>query len=313
MNKPLVILTGPTAVGKTELSISLAKMINGEIISADSMQVYKHMNIGTAKILPNEMGGITHHLVDILDPSYPFNVAKFKELSMEAIEQIYNKGKIPIIVGGTGFYIQAIIKDVDFSSSINTDYRNQLLEISNESDGSIKLYNLLQKLDNEAAKEIHPNNTKRVIRALEYCHETRNKISQHNYEQKNKKSKFNYAYFVLTNNRDVLYDRINKRVDIMIENGLIDEVSKLLAMGITKDLTSMQGLGYKEIVAYLENQISKESAIELLKRDTRRFAKRQLTWFRREDEVNWIDKSIYRDDISILSHIKNHLNNKDII
>lgn len=298
--KPLVVLTGPTAVGKTNASISLAKAIGGEIISADSMQVYKYMDIGSAKIKPEEMQGVPHFLVDVLEPTEEFNVVRFKEMATEAMEEIYRRGHIPIIVGGTGFYIQAVLYDIDFTEQ-ETDhtYREELEKYAEEY-GAEKLHNKLRKVDEKAAEEIHANNVKRVIRALEYYHQTGQKISEHNEKERKKESPYEFFYFVLTDERKILYERIDKRVNLMIEEGLVDEVKRLKKFGCTRDMVSMQGLGYKEILDYLDGFCTLEEAVYKIKRDTRHFAKRQLTWFRREREVRWIDKSSYeRDDEKI--------------
>ncbi len=293
MKKPLIILTGPTAVGKTELSIRLAKELNGEIISADSMQVYRRMDIGTAKIKPEEMDGVPHHLIDILDSKEDFNIYLFQKYAKAAMEQIYDRGKIPIIVGGTGFYIQSIIYDIEFNDEDNSGnesaYRKELNDYY-EKNGASKLHELLREVDPVSADTIHENNVKRVIRALEFFKENNYPISKHNEEQKLKESPYNFAYFVLNQNRDILYDRIEKRIDIMINEGLVDEVKSLLGYGCTPDMVSMQGIGYKEIIPYIEGKCSLEEAVYILKRDTRHFAKRQLTWFRREREVIWVDK-----------------------
>lgn len=301
MKKPLVILTGPTAVGKTDLSINLAKEINGEIISADSMQVYKEMDIGTAKIMPHEMQGIPHYLVDEFLPDEDFHVVKFKEYAKRYMEKIYEKGKIPILVGGTGFYIQAVLKDISFDENEeDKGYREELLDFAKEQ-GEKALHDRLREVDRESADAIHQNNVKRVIRALEFYHLTGKKISRHNEEEKQKESPYNFAYFVLTDDRKVLYDRIDKRVDLMMEQGLLKEVMALKEKGYSRDLVSMQGLGYKEILSYLDGELSLEEAVYLIKRDTRHFAKRQLTWFRREKEVIWVDKSLFSDKEEILS------------
>ena len=293
--KPLIILTGPTAVGKTELSIELAKAVGGEIISADSMQVYRRMDIGTAKIMPEEMKGVPHYLIDILEPTEDFNVFLFQKYAKEAIEKIYNNGHIPIIVGGTGFYIQSVLYDIDFNNEDNSGteskYRRELTDYYNEH-GADKLHERLRELDPVSANTIHANNVKRVIRALEFYKENGYPISKHNEEQRLKESPYNFAYFVLNQNRDVLYDRIEKRIDIMVNDGLVDEVRNLLNEGCTSDMVSMQGLGYKEIVPFIEDKCSLEDAVYILKRDTRHFAKRQLTWFRREKDVTWVDKDI---------------------
>ncbi len=289
--KPLIILTGPTAVGKTALSIHLAKKINGEIISADSMQVYKGMDIGSAKITKEEMDGVKHHLIDVLEPSEEFNIVKFQTLSKQAMEEIYAKGKIPIIAGGTGFYIQSVLYDIDFEeNNSGKEYRTHLENLAKEEGGCDKLYEMLMNIDPNSAKAIHANNVKRVIRALEFFKETGTKISEHNEEQKQKESPYNFCYFVLNDERERLYANIDKRVDIMLDNGLIDEVKSLHLKGYTKDMVSMQGLGYKEILSYLDGEISLDRAIYLIKRDTRHFAKRQLTWFRREKSVTWVNK-----------------------
>ena len=286
--KPLIILAGPTAVGKTNLSIALAKAINGEIISADSMQVYKTMNIGTAKIKQEEMQGVVHHLIDILEPSEDFNVALFAFYAKKAMEECWNKGKIPILVGGTGFYIQAVLYDIDFTENDeDKSYRTYLEQLAIEK-GAEYLHELLQKVDEKAAKEIHPNNMKRVIRALEFYEKSGQKISEHNEEQKQKKSPYAYAYFVLNDDRETLYERINRRVDIMLEEGLVKEVKNLLEAGVPRTAVSMQGLGYKEIASFLTGEYTYEEAIYYLKRDTRHFAKRQLTWFKREPDVIWL-------------------------
>lgn len=293
MKKPLVILTGPTAVGKTKASIGLAKAIGGEIISADSMQVYKQMDIGSAKIKPSEMDGIPHYLVDILDPDEEFHVVLFQQMAKQAIQKIYEKGKIPILVGGTGFYIQAVLYDIDFSENEkDTSYREELEKLA-QIKGAEYLHDLLREVDEKSAQDIHANNVKRVIRALEYFHQTGEKISEHNEEQRKKVSPYNFSYFVLNDERAHLYERINLRVDQMINEGLVREVQSLKEKGYTRDMVSMQGLGYKEMLDYLDNKCSLEEAVEIIKRDTRHFAKRQITWFKRESDVTWIDKKEY--------------------
>ena len=312
--KKLIILTGPTAVGKTKLSIETARMLNAEIISADSMQVYKYMDIGTAKITKDEMEDITHYMVDELEPDEEFNVVVFKRLALKYMDEIYKKGKIPLIVGGTGFYIQALLYDIDFTENDDDGgtIRAELEELARLKGGEY-LHNELAKVDKESAEEIHPNNVKKVIRALEYYKLTGQKISEHNKEQRQKESPYNFLYFVLNDDRQVLYDRIDKRIDIMIKDGLIDEVKSLKEKGYTKDLVSMQGLGYKEILDYLDGSSTLDEAIYILKRDTRHFAKRQLTWFRREKITTWIDKSKFESDEAILDYIKKLANDKGII
>ncbi|ABX42740.1 tRNA (adenosine(37)-N6)-dimethylallyltransferase MiaA [Lachnoclostridium phytofermentans] len=311
--QPLVILTGPTAVGKTKLSIDLAKSINGEIISADSMQVYRHMDIGTAKITPEEMEGVTHYLVDEFEPDEEFNVVKFKDCAKEAIREIYSKGKVPIIVGGTGFYIQAVLKDIDFTENdSDTPYRKELEELA-QTEGAIKLHDILKQCDPVAAEAIHPNNIKRTIRAIEYFKLTGEPISKHNEEQRGNESPYQYAYFVLNNDREILYENIDLRVDKMLDAGLVKEVLWLKEQGYDRSLVSMQGLGYKEIYAYLEGECSLEETVYLLKRDTRHFAKRQLTWFKREQDVIWLSKKDYNSDASILTEMVKILTEKEII
>lgn len=310
--RPLVILAGPTAVGKTELSIGLAKAIHGEIISADSMQVYKHMDIGTAKIMPSEMQGIKHYLVDELEPEEEFNVVRFQTMAKKAMEEIYAKGKVPILVGGTGFYIQSILYDIDFDENESDhSYRDELEALAKEK-GAEFLHAMLMEVDEAAAQSIHANNVKRVIRALEFYKQTGKKISEHNEEQKKKESPYNAAYLVLTNDRQVLYDRIDLRIDLMMEKGLLEEVKRLKEMGYTKDLVSMQGLGYKEMLAYLDGECSLEEAIYILKRDTRHFAKRQLTWFKREPDVIWFDKSKYETEEVLLQAVCQQLEQRNI-
>jgi len=313
MKRPLIILTGPTAVGKTELSIRLAKEVNGEIISADSMQVYKYMDVGTAKIMPEEMQGVKHYLVDEFEPDDDFNVVKFQEYAKRYMEEIYAKGKIPIIVGGTGFYIQALLYDIDFDDNdADTSYRESLEKLAKEK-GSDVLYDMLKKVDPKSCETIHANNVKRVIRALEFYEKTKKPISEHNETERAKTSPYNFAYFVLTDDREVLYERIDKRVDIMVQNGLFDEVKMLKDKGYKKEMVSMQGIGYKEVFDYLEGNSTYEEAIYILKRDTRHFAKRQLTWFRREKDVTWVDKKeLERDDDKILKFITKELEHREI-
>ncbi|MCM1190983.1 MAG: tRNA (adenosine(37)-N6)-dimethylallyltransferase MiaA [Acetatifactor muris] len=293
---PLVVLTGPTAVGKTRLSLALAAAVNGEIVSADSMQVYRHMDIGTAKIRPEEMQGIPHHMIDILEPWEPFNVVLFKERCEECIRGIYERGHIPVVTGGTGFYIQALLRDVDFTEEPeDTAYRRELEKLAAEK-GAEYLHTLLREADPAAAEEIHTNNIKRTVRALEFHHLTGKRISEHNLRERQKESAYASCYFVLNEERDRLYARIEQRVDEMLVRGLADEVRRLRDMGCRKDMVSMQGLGYKELLAWLEGETTYEEAVEILKRDTRHFAKRQLTWFRRERDVIWVNKEEFDYD-----------------
>ena len=313
--KPLVILTGPTAVGKTALSIKLASEIGGEIISADSMQVYRQMDIGSAKIKPEEMDGIPHHLIDILEPEEEFNVCLFEKLALEAMEQIYERGHIPVVVGGTGFYIQALLYQIDFTEEEETDtaFRDKLWQLGEEK-GNHYLHELLRKVDPESAEEIHENNRKRVIRALEFYENSGKPISTHNKEQRQKTSAYNSCYFVLTDDRKKLYERIESRVDQMLSKGLVDEVRTLKERGCNASMVSMQGLGYKEILEYLDGRCSLLEAVEKIKKETRHFAKRQLTWFRREKDVIWLDKQAFAyDEDAVLSCILENLRKKEII
>lgn len=296
LKKPLIVLTGPTAAGKTELSIALAKKLNGAIISADSMQVYKYMNIGSAKIRPEEMQGVRHYLVDVLDPREEFHVARFQQMAKEAMDEIYRNGQLPIVVGGTGFYIQALLKDIDFDeSSGELPCRKELEETARREGGAV-LYERLKQVDPESAEAIHPNNVKRVIRALEFYQETGQPISLHNKEQKEKQPPYTYAYFVLNDDRARLYERIDRRVDRMVEQGLVEEVRWLKEHGYDRSLVSMQGLGYKELFPYLDGTCSLEEAVEIIKRDTRHFAKRQITWFKREPDVIWLNQQEFGYD-----------------
>lgn len=296
MKKPLIILTGPTAVGKTKASIQLAKEIGGEIISADSMQVYRHMDIGSAKITSEEMQGVKHYLIDVLEPDEEFHVVKFQQLAKEAMEEIYAKEKIPIVVGGTGFYIQALLYDIDFTEN-NEDmaYRKELEQIA-DTKGAEYLHEMLREVDEKSAENIHANNVKRVIRALEFFKQTGQKISEHNEKEREKSSPYAFCYFVLNDKRESLYKRIELRIDEMIKEGLIAEVEALKEKGYAREMTSMQGLGYKEILDYLNGVTSLEEAVYILKRDTRHFAKRQITWFKREKDVIWVNKDEFDYD-----------------
>ena len=314
IKKPMVILTGPTAVGKTELSISLAKAINGAIISADSMQVYKYMDIGSAKIMPQEMDGVKHYLIDELMPDEEFNIYIFQKMAKEALDEIYANNQIPIIVGGTGFYIQGLLYDINFEEAkADEAFRREMEEIARKN-GAEALHAKLLDIDKESYDTIHPNNIKRVIRALEYYHLNKAPISEHNKKEREKESPYNFAYFVLNDLRDNLYKRIDLRVDIMMQNGLPEEIKKLKDMGYTRDMVSMQGLGYKELLDYYSGLLSLDEAVDKIKNETRHFAKRQLTWFRREKEVEWINKQEFNyDNKLILEHALDILKEKRII
>lgn len=312
-NRPLIILTGPTAVGKTALSIGLAKAVDGEIISADSMQVYRKMNIGTAKIQQSEMQGVRHHLIDILDPGEDFNVVLFKKYALEAMKDIYSRGKIPVVVGGTGFYIQALLYDINFEDNDNDmSYREELQTLAAEH-GNSYIHDMLADVDPESAEKIHENNVKRVIRALEFYKKTGTKISEHNEAESQKESPYNFEYFVLNDDRQKLYDRIDRRIDIMLEDGLLDEVRSLVDEGYSRDLVSMQGLGYKEMIDYIQERYTLDEAVYTLKRDTRHFAKRQVTWFKREKQVTWVNKNEFDSEADILSFMIERLREKEII
>lgn len=302
--RPLIIITGPTAVGKTALSVELAREIGGEIISADSMQVYRYMDIGSAKVTREEMDGIPHHLIDVLEPTEEFNVVTFQKMAKEALEGIYKRGHIPVIAGGTGFYIQALLYDIDFTETEeDTSYR-KVLEEKAAKEGPEVLHEMLRAVDPESAEAIHANNVKRVIRALEFHAQTGEKISEHNEKERGKESPYQFFYYVLNTDRPVLYERIDRRVDVMLAQGLVEEVKKLKEMGCTRELISMQGLGYKEILAYLDGETSLDEAVYILKRDTRHFAKRQLTWFKRERDVRWLNLPEFDNDrTKVLAHI----------
>ncbi len=310
--QPLIILTGPTAVGKTALSVALAKRIGGEIISADSMQVYRGMDIGSAKVTEEERQGVPHHLIDVLDPEDEFNVVLFQKMAMKAIREILSRGRYPILVGGTGFYIQSVLYNIDFTENHEDGVlRRNLEELANR-EGNEAVHKLLEEKDPASAAAIHPNNLKRTIRALEYFNQTGEKISEHNAREREKTSVWNSACFVLTDDRRCLYERIDRRVDKMISNGLVGEVRELKRKGCRRDMVSMQGLGYKEILDYLDSRCTLEEAVYTVKRDSRHFAKRQLTWFRREKDVIWLDRTKLKTDEEILNCIMEILRQKGI-
>ena len=313
--KPLIILSGPTAVGKTALSIRLAKETGAEIISADSMQVYRGMDIGSAKITKEEMAGVPHYLVDVLEPEEDFNVVRFQNMAKDAAAEIWSKGKIPLVVGGTGFYIQALLYDIDFTENDGDEsYRRELEKKASDEQGALELYEMLRNTDPKSAQEIHPHNIKRIIRALEFYRQTGKKISEHNETQRQKESPYNYAYFVLNDERSRLYERIDRRVDLMMEQGLLEEVRALRERGVRKDSTAMQGLGYKELYAYLDGEYPLDEAVRIIKRDTRHFAKRQITWFKREKNVVWADRSVIgQDDEKLADYMLDCLRDRKII
>lgn len=302
---PLIILTGPTAVGKTDLSIKLSKSLNAEIISADSMQIYKYMDIGSAKVTKEEMDGVIHYMIDEVTPDVPFSVSEFQMRSEKYIEKINKKGKNVLITGGTGLYLNSLIYNMDFAKSNANNEIREKLEQELAENGIDYMHEKLRGLDEEAANRIHKNNTKRVIRAIEVC------MSGQKMNDFSKDLRYNEKYkpiiIVLNRDREVLYQRINKRVDIMLENGLLDEVKELLKMGYTKDMISMQGIGYKEMIKYLDGEYTYDEAIEIIKRDSRRYAKRQLTWFKRYQDAKWFDLDKYQDIEILKEDIINHI------
>ena len=302
---PLIIIAGPTGVGKSDLAVALAKRIGGEVISADSMQVYRGMDIGTAKITPEEMRGVPHHLIDVCDPGEEWSVVRFQEMAKEVLPGIYGRGNVPILCGGTGFYIQALLYDIDFTEHNDGGvYRKELEERAVNGEG-LQLYEELQEADPAAAAAIHPHNIKRVIRALEFHAQTGERISVHNDTQRQRPSAFDSRFFVTTDSRKKLYERTDRRVDKMLEAGLLEEVRILREQGYDRSFVSMQGLGYKEILAWLDGETTLDEAVRILKRDTRHFAKRQLTWFKRERDVIWLSREQLPGDEDILREMMN--------
>lgn len=297
--QPLVIITGPTATGKTKLSVMLAKAINGSIISADSVQVYRGMDIGSAKATVEEREGVRHYLLDIREPEESFSVWDFQMEAKKAIAEIAAEGKIPILVGGTGFYIQALLYDIQFEEKPPTFAREKWERIAEEK-GYDYLYAKLKEIDFASTEKIHANNHKRILRALEYYELTGEKISVHNERESQRESAYQEFFYVLNMDRKLLYDRINQRVDKMMEDGLLEEVKALYDKGYQPEMTSMQALGYKEILHYLSGKWSLEKAIEELKKGTRHFAKRQITWFKREKNVKWVLLDNYSFDYNVI-------------
>ena len=306
---PLIILTGPTAVGKTDLSIKIAKNLSAEIISADSMQIYEYMDVGSAKVTKEEMDGVHHYMIDEVKPDFKFSVSEFQLRADKYIDEIVAKNKLPLVTGGTGLYLNSLIYNMDFAKSNANNEIRESLRLELEEHGIDYMHEKLRSLDEESANRIHKNNTKRVIRALEVC------LSGEKMNDFSKDLKFNDKYepiiIVLNRERDHLYERINKRVDIMLEKGLIDEVKNLLNMGYSKDLISMQGIGYKEIIKYLDGEYTYDEAIEVIKRDSRRYAKRQITWFKRYESAKWFNLDEYNDfnilEKDVLTYIENKI------
>lgn len=304
---PLIVLVGPTAVGKTDISIKLAKELNGEIISADSMQIYKYMNIGTAKVKEDEMQGIPHYLIDIVYPDEDFTVSDYKNLANEHINDINSRSKLPIVVGGTGLYINSLVYKLSFTQvAPNNEFREVYNKIADEY-GNVKIYEELKKVDQASASKININDRKRIIRALEIYHETGKPMSEYNKDFRKHNDDYDIVLIGLTMDRSMLYERINIRVDNMIEEGLIDEVEELIKMGYDRQLNSMQALGYKEIISYLYGEISLDEAIELIKRNSRKYAKRQLTWFRRDNRIKWIDTNSFSNKDEVVEYISKHI------
>lgn len=307
MKKNLVIIAGPTASGKTAISLEIAKRLNGEIISADSMQIYKYMDIGTAKITEDEKQGIPHYMIDEVDPSEEFSVALFREKAGKYIDDIISRGKLPIVVGGTGLYINSLTYALDFSDgSEDKEYRDYLESVATEK-GKEYVHEMLKEVDKESYERLFPNDLKRVIRALEVYKLTGKTISQVQKESREKDIEYNLAYIALNMNRETLYQRINKRVDIMFENGLVDEVKSLLSKGYTKDMTSMQAIGYKEVLDYFDGKVTLDEIKDIIKQSSRRYAKRQLTWFRKDKRVKWFEIDKFEDSKEALENIVEYI------
>lgn len=303
MNKKVIFISGPTAVGKTSVSIELAKKINGEIISADSMQIYEHFDIGSAKPTQEEMQGIKHYMIGEIDPRDEFSVSQYRHLAKQYIEEIFEKGKVPIIVGGTGLYINSLIYDMDFSNSASDPaYRAEIEQLAEEK-GNQYVHDMLREKDPKAAEDIHPNNLIRVIRALEICHVTGGTKGDFKKDPV-KTDDYDYVLVGLTRNRRKLYALINKRVDIMINNGLVEEIEGLKKLGLDDTFTSMQGIGYKEVLPYLNGKYDFDQMVTIIKTNSRRYAKRQFTWFKRYEDIHWVDVDQYENIEEILGLIE---------
>ena len=311
MKKPLIVIAGATATGKSDLAVNIAKIIGGEIISADSMQVYKYMDVGTAKVTEEEMSGIKHHLLDVLNPDESCDAVRYKELALKAMDEIYSNGHIPIMCGGTGFYIQAVTRDIDFTEENDNSIRKEITEFYEEN-GEDALFERLRSIDEESAQIIPKQNIKRVIRAIEFYELHKKKISDHNKEQQERETPYNLAYFVLNRDRSLLYEKIDKRVDIMLENGLLDEVKDLIEKFPYNSQSGLyNAIGYKEIIDYLNGETSYERAVELIKQNSRHYAKRQVTFFKRERYADFIDiDSISKDEA--MNYILNKLKEQNI-
>lgn len=303
----LLIIVGPTSIGKSTIAVELAKLLNGEVISADSMQIYKHMDIGTAKVTTTEMDGIPHHMVGVVDPDEEFTVSDYKHLVKEHIRRINLEGKLPIVVGGTGLYINSLIYDLNFAEippneSLRSSYEEQIEEFGNE-----YLHNKLALIDPESSEKISVNDKKRIMRALEIYDSTGKTMTEHNKNFRKMNNDYNLSYVALNMDRAKLYDKINNRVDAMVKKGLVQEVNKILDMGYSEELISLQAIGYKEIISHIKDEISLEEAIELVKKKSRNYAKRQLTWFRRDDRIKWIDIEDYQNLSQVIEVIKEYV------
>ena len=302
--KPRVlVISGPTASGKSGLAVRLAGRRNGEIISADSMQVYRGMDIGTAKIRPEEMQGIPHHMIDIYDPAETCSVADYKEAASRCLQEILERDHLPVIVGGTGFYIHALLYDTDFSGQEDTERIREELEKIRQTRGPEVLWQMLQASDPASAAAIHPNNVKRVMRALEFLHTTGGRISEHNEEQRKKESPYDFIYLAIRRDRQELYRDIDRRVDLMMEEGLAEEVRRLVQAGCRPDMVSMQAIGYKQLLAWMDGRCSLEEAVDAVKKESRHYAKRQMTWLRREHNITWIDGPSLEEAESVMEKL----------
>lgn len=308
MKKQIVVIAGPTAVGKTKFALRAAKALDGEIVSCDSMQIYKYMNIGSAKPSAAELRKVRHHLVDFVDPSEDFSVARYQKLAKEAIADILSRGKIPVVAGGTGLYLNSLLYEMDFSQAQRDEQLRRTLGAEAELLGADYLYEKLRAKDPEAASRIHPHNVKKVIRALEAAEQGR---GVRDFSACKEKCKDYEAILIgLTRNRDELYDIINKRVDLLVKQGLFAEVEELLDRGLSEDDISMKGIGYKEIIACFDGMYTREEAIDLIKKNTRHLAKRQLTWFRRYEDMHWINISDYKDEEAAIEEMLTWLKKK---
>ncbi|HLS52893.1 MAG TPA: tRNA (adenosine(37)-N6)-dimethylallyltransferase MiaA [Tissierellaceae bacterium] len=310
MKEKLFVLTGPTAVGKTSLSIALAKKLGGEIISADSMQIYKYMDIGTAKVKAEEMEDVPHHLIDIVYPDEEFTVSDYQKQATKLIKELNHKGRLPIIVGGTGLYINSLVYELQFAKvPPNEELRQRYEELANTY-GNEYLHEKLSRIDEESSQRIHVADRKRIIRALEIYEETGKTMTEYNKNFRKETNKYDLAMVCLNMDRAQLYERINKRVDLMLNDGLVEEVKVILKMGYDKESVALQGIGYKEIIMYLDGQISLDRAVELIKQGSRNYAKRQLTWFRRDKRIHWVDVGDFDGFEELINYLTKHVNDK---